>query len=254
MIPESFAQGDSLVHKINPQLKTVLALLLSLVLAVSNSMIVLVGGLMTSLALVLMARLPVKDVLKRLSVLIGFLILIWILMPLTYPGEAFIRFSMFKLSTAGLVLALQISLKSSAILLVLMALLATMSLATLGHALRKLGVPTKLVYLLMVTYRYLFVFEQAYQRLIRAARVRGFIPGTNLHSYRTYAHMAAMLLIQAWSRANQVSNAMKCRGFSGKYYSLLNFQPDPRNWFFGLMMSFIILTFATVEIWNRLSI
>lgn len=254
MIPESFAQGDSLIHAINPRLKAVLALLFSVVLAISNSIPILVAGLFTSMGLVLMACLPLKKVFKRLTVLVGFLILIWLLMPLTYPGKAIFNVGIIKLSLPGLILALQISLKSSAILLALMALLSTMPMATLGHALRKLGLPNKLVYLLMITYRYLFVFEQAYQRLMRAARVRGFMPGTNLHSYRTYAYLAGMLLVQAWSRANRVSNAMKCRGFNGKFYSLLDFQPDPRNWYFGLIMFLIILILISVEIWNRLTI
>ena len=98
MIPESFAQGDSLIHTINPQLKTALALVYSLVLAFSSNVIILLAGLITSLCLVLIARLPLKDVLKRLSVLIGFLGLIWLLMPLTYPGEAIIKFGIIKLS------------------------------------------------------------------------------------------------------------------------------------------------------------
>jgi cobalt/nickel transport system permease protein len=106
----------------------------------------------------------------------------------------------------------------------------------------------------MITYRYLFVFEQAYQRLIRAARVRGFTPGTNLHSYRTYAYLAGMLLVQAWSRANRVSNAMKCRGFNGKFHTLLEFQPNPRNWPFGLILSLIILILAVMELCNHITI
>ena len=254
MIPESFDQGDSLIHAIDPRLKAVLALLFSVVLALSNSIPILVAGMFTALGLVLMARLPIKAVFKRLTVLVGFLILIWLLMPLTYPGKAIFNVGFIKLSLPGLILALQISLKSSAILLALMALLATMPITTLGHALRNLGVPTKLVYLLMITYRYLFVFEQVYQRLMRAARIRGFTTGTNLHSYRTYAYLAGMLLVQAWSRAHRVSAAMKCRGFNGKFYSLLTFQPDPRNWYFGLTLSLIILLLATVEIWNRLTL
>jgi len=254
MIPENFAQGDSLIHRINPQLKTALALIYSVVLALCSNIGILLAGLITSLCLILMSRLPLKDVLKRLSVLIGFLGLIWLLMPLTYPGEAIIKFDMVKLSMPGIVLALEISLKSTAILMALMALLATMPVATLGHALRNLGVPAKLVYLMLITYRYLFVFEQAYQRLIRAVRVRGFTPGTNLHSYRTYAYLAGMLLIQAWSRANRVSNAMKCRGFSGKFFTLNQFEPDAGNWPFGLIMAVIILIFATVEIWMRITL
>ena len=254
MIPETFTQGNSPIHAINPQLRVALALIYSLVLALSSSIPILIAGLITSMGLVLMARLSLKQVLQRLTVLIGFLVLIWLLIPLTYPGKVVIHVGIIKFSLPGLLLALQISLKSIAILLALMALLATMPVASLGHALRNLGMPTKLVYLLMITYRYLSVFEQAYQRLVRAARIRGFRPGTNLHSYRTYAYLVGMLLVQAWSRANRVSNAMKCRGFNGKFYSLRDFQSDQRNWVFGLIMSLIIFILATMELCRHLTI
>jgi cobalt/nickel transport system permease protein len=146
-------------------------------------------------------------------------------------------------------LAARISLKSSAILLSLTALLATMSLATLGHAMGRLGIPDKLVYLLLITYRYVFVMEQEYRRLIRAMRIRAFRPGTNLHSYQSYAYLVGMLFVHASARADRVSKAMKCRGFNGRFHSLRRFDPDPRNRMFAVIMSLIIILMATVEIW-----
>ncbi|MCK7503788.1 MAG: energy-coupling factor transporter transmembrane protein EcfT [Desulfobacterales bacterium] len=64
----------------------------------------------------------------------------------------------------GVELAAQITLKSNAIVLAFMALVATMPLATAGHALHRLRVPDKIVHLLLMTYRYIFVLEQEYQR------------------------------------------------------------------------------------------
>jgi hypothetical protein len=55
-----------------------------------------------------------------------------------------------------------------------MALLATMTVDTLGHTLNRLRLPDKMVHMLLITYRYLFVIEQEYQRLVRAMKIRNF--------------------------------------------------------------------------------
>jgi cobalt/nickel transport system permease protein len=249
MIPEVFAGGNSVIHSIDPRLKIVLALIYSIVVALSSSFVILLSSLATSMVLVMVARLDAREVLKRLTVLLGFVLLIWMLMPLTYPGTTLFRIGPLGFSRPGVLLAAQISLKSSAILLSLMALLATMSIATMGHALGCLGIPDKLVHLLLITYRYVFVMEQEYKRLIRAMKIRGFRPGTNLHSYQSYAYLVGMLFVHASARADRVSKAMKCRGFTGKFYSLRQFEPDPRNRLFAVILSFIIILLASVELW-----
>ncbi len=87
MIPEVFAGGNSVIHSIDPRIKIVSATIYSLVVALSSSFVILMSGLATSIALVLVARLDTKEVIKRLAVLLVFVLLIWILMPLTYPGN-----------------------------------------------------------------------------------------------------------------------------------------------------------------------
>jgi len=249
MIPETFAGGRSVIHSIDPRIKVVLALIYSFVVALSSSFVILLSSLVTSMALVMVARLDAGEVLKRLAILLGFILLIWMLVPLTYPGTALFRIGPVGFSSPGVLLAAQISLKSTAILLALMALLATMTIATLGHALGCLGIPDKLVYLLLITYRYVFVMEQEYQRLTRAMKIRAFKPGTNLHSYQSYAYLVGMLFVHASVRADRVSKAMKCRGFTGRFHSLRQFDPDPRNRFFAIIMSLIIILMTTVELW-----
>lgn len=83
-------------------------------------------------------------------------------------------------------MAAQITLKSNAILLIIMALVTTMNLSVLVHALNWLRMPDKIVHLLLMTHRYVFLIEQEYRRLMRAARLRGFRPGTNLHTYKKF--------------------------------------------------------------------
>jgi cobalt/nickel transport system permease protein len=95
-----------------------------------------------------------------------------------------------------------------------MALLATMTVDTLGHTLNRLRLPDKMVHMLLITYRYLFVIEQEYQRLVQGPEDPQ-LPSrkTNLHSYRTYAYLVGMLFVRASERARRVHNAMICRGF-----------------------------------------
>ena len=63
------------------------------------------------------------------------------------------------------------TLKSNAILLAFLALVTTMDSPTMGHALDRLGVPSKLVFLFLFTYRYLHVIADEWQRLTTAARL-----------------------------------------------------------------------------------
>jgi cobalt/nickel transport system permease protein len=129
-----------------------------------------------------------------------------------------------------------------------MALVATMPFATAGHALHRLRVPDKIVHLLLMTYRYIFVLEQEYLRLGRAAAIRGFRPGTNLHTYRTYAYLVGMLFVKAVDRAERVRAAMLCRGFKGRFYSLQEFRAGSGGAAFLLLMSAAVLGIVALEV------
>ena len=60
--------------------------------------------------------------------------------------------------------------------LIVIALVATVPIVTLGQALHDLRLPDKLCHLLLFTYRYLYVFEQEFRRLVLAMKIRGFQP------------------------------------------------------------------------------
>ncbi len=223
MLEEPFAAGDSPVHRMDPRCRVAFATLLSFVIALSEKFPALWAGLFFSLILLCMARLNLKAVLARVAVMWGFLLLLWILLPLTFEGEAVYRVWQLTLTREGILLSARISLKSNAILVIFISLVTTMNFTTLGYALNSFRIPEKLVHLLLLTYRYIFVIEQEYRRLLRAANIRNFRPKTNLHTYRTYAYLAGMLFVRASARAERVYQAMRCRGFRGKFYCLREF-------------------------------
>lgn len=227
---EQFSQGNSLLHRADPRVKIISTAVLSLIIALCQNFTTALAGLLIAILLTIAARLSTKQVLRRLLIVNSFNILLWLLLPLTYGGRPVIDFAGISLSKPGLLLAGLITIKANAIILIFISLLATSTVARLGHGLQKLYLSPRLCALLLFSYRYITVIHQEYQRLQRAAKLRCFKPGTNLHTYKTYAHMLGMLLVKSWNRAERVQQAMALRGFSGRFYSLLELKMNRRDY------------------------
>ncbi len=217
---DSFSSGDSLIHVLNPRFKTVIAILFSFLVAVSQQFSTLCIALSASILLVLLSRLNLILIVKRLTMVSGMILICWIILPFSMKGEILMPLGPFNIYQSGIELSLRISLKSYTIVLAVITLVSTVSTATLGHVLDWLRLPEKLILLFILTYRYLFVLEQEYQRLLTAAKIRCFQPKNNLHTYKTYAYLIGMLFVRASIRGEQVYKAMLCRGFKGKFYSI----------------------------------
>jgi len=229
MIEEVFAQGDGWLYRIDPRLRVLGAAGFALVVAIAYDFRTLLFALALSLGLVISARLNLWQVARSLLAAILFLALLWLVLPWSYEGPVWFEIGPVGVTWPGVVLCSQISLKTVSLITAFIALVATMTVDTLGHAFSRLRMPDKMVYLLLITYRYLFVIEQEYQRLVRAMKIRNFRPTTSLHTYRTYAYLVGMLFVRASERARRVHCAMICRGFSGRFVSLRYFPSNRLN-------------------------
>ena len=128
-----------------------------------------------------------------------------------------------------------------------MVLVGTMEPVTLGHALHRLRCPETLVHLLMFTIRYIDVLHEEYQRLRAAMKVRGFRPGTNWHTYRSFGYLVGMMLVRAIERSERILGAMKCRGFSGKMLLLQDYSLNRRDIVFAAGFGALCLALILVE-------
>jgi cobalt/nickel transport system permease protein len=242
-IQEPFSAGASLAHRLDPRAKIVVAVLFAVLVAVTKTYAVALAGLALALLCLALARLPVKQVLVRLLLVNSFILFLWLVLPLTYPGDPVWRLGPLVATRQGLVYTGLVTLKSNAIIIALIALIATVPVVTLGQALHNLKLPNKLCHLLLFTYRYIHVFAQEYHRLVQAMKIRGFQPRTNLHTYRSYAYLAAMLLVKSFDRAERVFAAMRCRGFQGTFYSLKTFSWQRRD---GIFLAASMLALAAL--------
>jgi cobalt/nickel transport system permease protein len=245
---EALAAGNSPLHRIDPRVRLTAAAAFATVAAVSYRLPALGAALAAAILLAVLARLPAKAVAARLLAVNALGVLLWVMLPFTVPGETLVRLGPLAASVEGVRMAAQITLKSNAIVLAFMSLVATLSPAAIGHALHRMHLPDKIVHLLLMAYRYIFVLEEEYQRLVRAARIRGFRAGTDLHTYRTYAYLVGMLFVRAADRAERVRNAMLCRGFRHRFHSLQEFRTTERDIVFGAAMTAVVAILAGLEL------
>jgi cobalt/nickel transport system permease protein len=237
---ETFSQGSSLLHHCDPRVKICIALPFAVTAALLRTFPAAGAALVVSAVLLFWARLPLSEVLGRLALVNLFILFLWLFLPFSTPGQEIFSLGPLVCTRQGLELAGLITLKSNAVVLAILALLSTSSLPALGHALSKLGLPDKLTFLLLISYRYLEVIFQEYHRLQEAARIRAFRPGTNMHTYRTYGYLLAMVLLNSYERAQRVYQAMLLRGFQGRFYSLQEFRLTPRDIYFLLGLAVAI--------------
>lgn len=220
---EPFASGDSFIHRIDPRIRLLCAAAVTIPAALLHIAQPAWLALAFGLLLVKMARLNLVLVFKRLTVVNLFILFLWVFLPFSQPGSPIWSLGPLHATTEGVDLALLITIKSNAIVLALMALLGTIPVQNLGPAMQQLRIPDKLCHILLFTYRYIFVIHQEYTTMRQAMQARGFKPKTNTHTYRSYAWVVGMLLVRSWDRAERVRDAMHCRGFRGRFYSLVKF-------------------------------
>ncbi|KIC41467.1 cobalt ABC transporter permease [Ruegeria sp. ANG-R] len=238
------AGGDTaygLIGDYDPRIRIVIACIFAAVTVALSTIAALIGAMFVSVGLLLASRLPVRRTLKRMAMMDSFIIFMLVLLPFSMPGETMFTVFGFPASWQGLWKAVEIALTANAVILALMVLVGTLEPVTLGHALHKLRCPELLVHLLMFTIRYIEVLREEYLRLRGAMKIRGFRPGTNWHTYRSFGYLVGMMLVRAIERSERILGAMKCRGFSGRIVLLQSFSMTRRDYMFAAMSCTVCL-------------
>lgn len=206
-----------------------------------------VAGLFAVLMLYAACRQPLPW--RRLLHLEGFLILLLITLPFTLPGTPLFHLGPLTASTDGLWRAIVLACKVTASVLLISFLFATVDPIRLGNALLGLHVPEPLVRLFVAVVRYLALIQDEFSRLQESMRARAFIPRSNRHTWRSYGYLLGMLLIRAMERADRVEEAMRLRGYSGRFPQTPLPPPPFSDWIAagGLIGSSILLL-----LWDKL--
>ena len=209
----TFAGGvpDSFVSRLDPRWK--LAALAPAIAAVAclRSAPMLAAALVLSLALLIGSRFSSRFLLGRLGAFALFLLpFLLIVAAVKWPD--------------GWLPAANVAARALSLFALALVLASTDPLHRTLQAAQSLGVPRVLTQITLMSYRYVFLMRDEFVRIRTAMRVRGFRAGTNRHTYRTVGYIAGSMLLRGDERAQRVSQAMRCRGFDGRFHSLHDFR------------------------------
>jgi cobalt/nickel transport system permease protein len=193
-----------------------LAALLPALLAVAllRTLSAALAALAATFLLAALARMPWRWFAGRLLLVAVPLAFFVLPLPLLSHGELL----------EGTRLAALFAVKGIALATLAAVLLISAPLEASLQAAHALLVPGLLVHLTLLSYRYLFVLGEELARLRVALRTRAFRNRANWHSYRTVGQAAGTLLVRGYERSERVAQAMRCRGFDGRFRSLAAFR------------------------------
>lgn len=217
------------------------------VLACLQGIYACVAGLATGLLLLLFSRINVKELWGRFRAVNIFVLFMWLIVPLTAPGEELGAYLPF--SVRGIKLCLLITLKANAILCVFTALLTQLTISQWGSALAAAHCPPPLAWLFLLMPRNIQILSTQWRILQDAGRLRSFIPRASLRTYRIYAAMLARFFLTVHDRAQILNNAINLRGgLRGLPFSGSILYPRADLYFLGgvFAVSALLIAFAYI--------
>lgn len=220
---------DSPLDGVDPRVRIITAIGLSAAAVWASRWEPLAVGLLAAIACLLLSNIAAATAIRRMAALNGVFAAMTLVLALSGDPPRWNAVGPVSLSFDGLRIGAATAMKGNTIVLAVMALIGSMPPVTLGHGLDHLRVPAKLSHLFLFTVRYVEVLADEYRRLRAAMKVRGFRARPNRHTYRSLGYLAGMMLIRALERSERIEDAMKCRGFRGRFYLLDHFTLSRRD-------------------------
>ncbi len=207
---DRYAGLSSPIHNWDPRAKLIAILVLIVAIVLIPDLKIALIGLAIALALVFISRIPFSFMLKHLIGVTMFIFPLFVIISLTPSG--------------GIERASLIAVRALAAVILIFPMIGTMKFETTIKALERLKIPSKLVQMIMFTYRYIFVFAGEVQRMFTSITSRGFRKRTSLYTLSTIGKLIAMLFIRSYDRSERVFNAMVSRGYEGNLKTLVDFE------------------------------
>ncbi|MBD5608117.1 MAG: cobalt ECF transporter T component CbiQ [Desulfovibrio sp.] len=237
----------SVCGAIDPRSALCGAFLLSVLVACLNSLAACVAAFVICLFFVILAAPEASIFFSRLLAANAFILLVWVTVSWSTPGTVIWQWGFLKITAEGTRLAALVTLKANAIFFLFMALIFPMSVSRLGGAMRKLGFPAKLIWILLLMGRNIQVLREEWRAMSEATRLRRFKLGNNWRTYRTIAALLAIFLVRARDRAEKTREAMLLRAYSGALPETANFAFSRADVFFSLLLGFVGATLLGIE-------
>ncbi len=226
MIDFAYSEGDSLLHRMDPAVKLIGLLILSLLILLTGDLPGLILSLTLLSILIILSKIPLKTLLLPLRRLIPFLLIVFLMNVFFYTSESCLfSVSFLCISEAGLRQAFNILQHTASVTILSALFIRTTTSIQIMHGietclrpLRFFRVPTRDIALIMsIALQFIPVFFTDLDRIRKAQTARGadFTGGTLLDKSRAVFPLVIPAFVSAFRRADDLANAIEARGYRG---------------------------------------
>lgn len=235
---------ESPIHRLNPKSKIVSFIFLIVLCSTVNSFSpVLYAAYLFYLAVILLiSRLPLFGMLKRSAFIVLFVILVSGLMPFIRHTEGevpvLIVFHSIKVYSTGLLIFLNILFRAFIDVIALLILISTDTFDMILKGFAELKVPSVMVSIINITYRYIYVIRDEAIRMKRSVDARGYY-GKWILSAGVFGKIIGSLFLRSYERSERVYYSMLSRGYNGAVFGRKTGGLQTSDWLFlGITLTF----------------
>ena len=212
---DALAARDTPVHRLHPLAKLLAAVgyILTVVSFDKYDLTGLIVMVLYPVALFQLSGIPVGTCFRKLRIVLPLVMAVGLLNPFFDRAPAFAIGNM--VVTGGVLSMLTLMLKGVFCLMASFLLIATTGIDSLCAALRMLHVPSMLVTLLLLTYRYVGVMTEELSVMTDAYHLRA--PGQKGIHHSAWGSFLGQLLLRSMDRAEELYSSMQLRGFHGEF-------------------------------------
>lgn len=211
---EEIAARDGFLQARDPRVSVAAIAGLALAVMISRTIPVLVALAALTVVLAWRSAVPIRRLLARSAVVPLASALVVLPQAVLIPGDALVSVLGLAVTDAGVTYVAMFTLRVGVGVGLLSLLVLTTPFSVIVAAMRDLRVPTAIVWVVAITYRYLFLFFDELQRLIlaRNSRTTG-EPGLR-EGWRDARRIAGTFLLRTLDRGERVGRGMRARGGS----------------------------------------
>ena len=256
-----YCEGSSLIHRLDPRAKIIIALLYIVAIFLAKSVSAFAVLLLSSVVFIAMAGLSPRMILKSMRPLLFVIVFTAVINIFWMTGEHLIfEFGVVKIYLEGIINAILIVIR---IVLLIIASTVFLTYTTTPLALsdgleqllaplKKIGLPVHEFSMMMtIALRFIPTLIDETKKIINAQTARGadFSTGSLLSRAKALIPILIPLFVSSFRRADELATAMECRCYTGgNGRTRMNvLRSAPKDWIFAAC---IILLGAVIVLLN----
>ncbi|GAA0307256.1 cobalt ECF transporter T component CbiQ [Halarchaeum salinum] len=209
---ERIADADGFLQRRDPRVSLCAITALALAVVITRTLVVVLCFAVLTVALARLSAVPLRRLVARAAVVPLVSALVVLPQAVLMPGDALLRIAGLTVTDAGIAYVVFFALRVGVGVALLSLLVVTTPFSAVVAAMRDLYVPVALVWVIAVTYRYLFLFFDELQRLVLARNSRTTGRGGPREGWRDARRLAGTFLLRALDRGERVGRGMRARG------------------------------------------